>query len=176
MSSVKKLVISALMLALCFVLPLLTGQLQQIGSRLLPMHIPVLLCGFVCGWPWGLAVGFAAPLLRSITMGMPHLFPQAVSMAFELAAYGAFSGLFYRLLPRGRFRVIVSLALSMLLGRVVWGLVMTVLAAAVGVEFSAAIFLASGFVNAVPGIIAQLILIPLLVMALKKAGLMENER
>lgn len=175
MSSVKKLVLSALMLALCFVLPLLTGQLQQIGSRLLPMHIPVLLCGFVCGWPWGLAVGLIAPLLRSVTMGMPHLFPQAAAMAFELAAYGAFSGLFYRLLPRRNAFIFVSLVLAMLLGRVVWGLVMTVFAAAAaGVEFSAALFLAGGFINAIPGVIIQLILIPLLVMALKKAGLMEK--
>ncbi len=177
MKSVRKLVISALMLALCFILPMLTGHLQQIGSSLLPMHLPVLLCGFVCGWPWGLAVGFIAPLLRSVTLGMPPLFPTAVAMAFELAAYGAFSGLFYKLLPRKTGYIWVSLVLAMLLGRAVWGLVMTVLALIVtSVSFSPAVFLASGFLNAIPGIIIQLILIPLLVMALQRAKLIQNVR
>lgn len=177
MKSVRKLVISALMLALCLVLPLLTGQLQQIGSALLPMHLPVLLCGFICGWPWGLAVGFIAPLLRSVTFGMPRMFPTAVAMAFELAAYGAFSGLFYKLLPRKNGYIWVSLVLAMLLGRAVWGLVMTVLSFAVtSVKFSPSVFLASAFVNAIPGIIIQLILVPLIVIALKKAKLIQNVR
>ena len=175
--SVRKLVISALMLALCLVLPLLTGQLQQIGSALLPMHLPVLLCGFVCGWPWGLAVGFIAPLLRSVTFGMPKLFPTAVAMAFELAAYGAFSGLFYRLLPRRNSYIWVSLVLAMLLGRAVWGLVMTVLSlAAAGVSFGPSVFLAGAFINAVPGIVIQLVLVPLIVIALKKARLIQDGR
>ncbi len=76
--SVRRLVLSALFLALAFVLPFLTGQVQQIGRMLCPMHIPVLLCGFICGWQWGLAVGVAAPLLRSLTLGMPPFFPTAV--------------------------------------------------------------------------------------------------
>ena len=75
-------------LALAYVMPFLTGQIPQVGSMLCPMHIPVLLCGFFCGAPWGLAVGFVAPLLRSFTLGMPPMFPTAFCMAFELAAYG----------------------------------------------------------------------------------------
>lgn len=169
--SVRNLVFSALMLALCLVLPLLTGQLQQLGSRLLPMHIPVLLCGFVCGWPWGLAVGLVAPLLRSVLFGMPAIFPTAVAMAFELAAYGAFSGLFFRLLPDKNGFIWLSLVLAMLLGRAVWGCVMALLAAAFsGVDFGFSVFIAGAFVNAVPGIIIQLILVPVLVIALRKAG------
>ena len=97
---VLRLTYSALYLAIALVLPFLTGQIPQIGSMLCPMHIPALLCGFVCGWPWGLAVGFIAPLLRSAFFGMPTMFPAAVSMAFELAAYGAVAGLLYRVLPK----------------------------------------------------------------------------
>ena len=81
---VLKLTYSALYLAIALVLPFLTGQIPQIGSMLCPMHIPALLCGFVCGWPWGLAVGFISPLLRSVLFGMPDMFPTAVAMAFEL--------------------------------------------------------------------------------------------
>ena len=89
-----------IMLALALVLPFLTGQIPEIGSMLCPMHLPALLCGFMCGWPWGLAVGLISPLLRSVIFGMPPMFPTAVSMAFEMAAYGAVSGLLYRLLPK----------------------------------------------------------------------------
>ena len=78
--SVIELVLGALFLALALVLPFLTGQIPEIGSMLCPMHLPVLICGFVCGWPWGLAVGFIAPLLRSLTLGMPPLFPTAICM------------------------------------------------------------------------------------------------
>ena len=59
-TSTRKLTLSALFLALGLVLPLITGQIPQIGKMLLPMHIPVLLCGMVCGWPYGLAAARAA--------------------------------------------------------------------------------------------------------------------
>ena len=103
--NLKKLVYAAVCLALCMVLPLLTGQIPQIGKQLSPMHIPVFLCGFLCGWPWGLAVGAIAPVLRSFLFGMPALYPDAVSMAFELATYGAVSGALYRALPRKPSRI-----------------------------------------------------------------------
>ena len=90
--SLQNLIYSAVFLALAYVLPFLTGQIPSVGKMLLPMHLPALLCGFVCGWQWGLGVGFLAPLLRSLTLGMPPFFPMAVSMAFELAAYGAIAG------------------------------------------------------------------------------------
>ena len=86
---ILKMVLAALFLALAYVLPFLTGQIPEIGSMLCPMHIPVLLCGFICGWQWGGVVGFVAPLFRSLTLGAPLFFPKAVCMAFELAAYGA---------------------------------------------------------------------------------------
>ena len=171
-----KTVLAALFLALAFVLPFLTGQIPQIGSMLCPMHIPVLLCGFICGWPWGLAVGFIAPLLRSLTLGMPPFFPTAVCMAFELAAYGAVSGLMYKALPRKKFSIYASLLIAMLLGRLVWGAAMFICMGINGGSFSFAAFLAGAVTNAIPGIIVQIVLIPSLVMLLEKHNMLSVDR
>ena len=159
-----KPVLSALFLALAYVMPFLTGQVPEIGSMLCPLHIPVILCGFVCGWPWGLTVGFIAPLFRSLTLGMPPLFPTAVCMAFELAAYGAVAGLMHRILPRKKAYIYCSLLTSMIIGRLVWGVAMYVALGINGSSFTLAAFVAGAFSNAVPGIIVQIVLIPILVM------------
>lgn len=172
----KKLVYSAICLALALVLPFLTGQIPQIGNLLSPMHIPVLLCGFLCGWPWGLVVGFIAPLLRSVAFGMPPLFPTATAMAFELAAYGALTGLLYAKLPKKPVYVYVALILSMLAGRAVWGLVTFALMGFSTTAFPFSAFVAGAFTNAIPGIILHIVLIPVIVLALRKAKLTLNER
>lgn len=166
--SLRRLILAALFLALAFVLPFLTGQIPQIGSALCPMHIPALLCGFFCG-PWyGLAVGAAAPLLRSLIYGMPPLMPTGIAMCFELAAYGFVAGLLYKLLPKKNGYIYVSLISAMLAGRIVWGIARVVLAGLTHSEFVWSAFLAGAFVNAVPGIILHILLVPTLVMALKK--------
>ncbi len=169
----KKLVYSALCLALCMVLPFLTGQIPEIGSALSPMHIPVLLCGFICGGPWGMVIGLTAPLLRFALFGMPPIFPTGLAMAFELAAYGLFSGLLYKWLPKKNGYVYFALIASMLLGRVVWGAVMLLMVGTA--EFGLPAFIAGAFTNAVPGIICHIILIPVIVIALKKAKLIAND-
>lgn len=165
-NKILKLVFSALFLALAYVLPFLTGQIAEIGSMLCPMHLPVLLCGFICGWPWGLAVGAIAPLFRSLTLGMPPLFPTALCMAFELATYGAIAGLMHKLLPKKKLYIYCSLLISMLVGRLVWGAAMFVCLGVSGGSFTFAAFLAGAVTNAIPGIIVQIILIPILVMVL----------
>ncbi len=161
---IYKMVLSAFFLALAYVLPFLTGQIPEIGSMLCPMHIPVLLCGFVCGWPWGLAVGFIAPVFRSLIMGMPPFLPYALAMAFELAAYGAFSGFMHRYLPKRKPFIYFSLLIAMIAGRLVWGAAMFILAGIKGEGFTISAFLAGAITNALPGIIIQIILIPVLVM------------
>lgn len=160
--------LAALCLALAFVLPFLTGQIPQIGSMLCPMHIPVLLCGFICGAPWGLIVGFIAPLLRSFTLGMPPLFPTATAMAFELAVYGFMAGLLYRKLPQKKWAIYVSLLISMISGRIVWGVVQLACMGFDATKFTFSAFWAGAVVNAIPGIILQVVLIPVLIMFFEK--------
>lgn len=172
-SPARNVVLAALFLALAFVLPMITGHVPQIGAMLCPMHFPILLAGFVLGGPWGLAVGFIAPLLRSVLFGMPPLFPTAVSMAFELATYGFVSGVVYRKVKHTLPMTFVTLLTAMVAGRIVWGVVRFVLAGLTGSSFPFSAFLAGALLNALPGIIAQLILIPLILTALQKAKVLE---
>ena len=167
-NEIKKLVLSAMFLALAFVMPFLTGQIPQVGSMLCPMHIPVLLCGFFCGAPWGLAVGFIAPILRSFTLGMPPMFPTAFCMAFELATYGVIAGWLHNKLPNKKVNVYVSLLGAMVIGRLVWGVIMFCCMGFDASKFGLNAFLAGAVLNAVPGIIVQIVLIPVLVITLGK--------
>ena len=171
---IRKMTFSALYLAIALVLPFVTGQIPEIGAMLSPMHIPVLLCGFVCGWPWGLAVGLIAPLLRSVLFGMPALYPAAIAMTFELGVYGLLSGLLYRVLPRKTWSIYVTLLIAMIGGRLVWGAARYVLAGLAGSEFPLSAFFAGAVLNAIPGIILHIVLIPILVMVLEKAKLTMN--
>ena len=118
----KKMVLSAFFLALGLVMPFITGQIPEIGSMLLPMHIPVLICGFVCGWKYGGLVGFIVPLMRSVIWGMPPIMT-AICMAFELAAYGIVTGFLYKNLPKNKVLLYVELIVAMIVGRVIWGAV-----------------------------------------------------
>ena len=165
---IKKLTMSAMFLALAFVIPFLTGQIPQIGSMLCPMHIPVLLCGFFCGAPWGLAIGFIAPILRSFTLGMPQMFPTAFCMAFELMAYGVVAGWLHNKLPKKKGNVYISLVSAMIIGRLVWGLIMFCCMGFDASKFGLQTFLAGAVLNAVPGIVLQIVLIPILVITLEK--------
>ena len=168
---VLNLSLSGMFLALAYVMPFLTGQIPEIGSMLCPMHIPVLLCGFVCGAPYGLVVGFIAPMLRSLTLGMPPLFPTATAMAFELAVYGLMAGLLYKALPKKKINIYTSLIGSMIIGRIVWGVVMFCIMGFDMTRFGFTAFWAGAVANAIPGIIVQIILIPIVVMLLEKAKL-----
>lgn len=165
----KQLVISALLLAAGLVLPFLTGSIPNFGRMLLPMHLPVLLCGFLGGPVYALAVGAVAPLLRFALFGMPPIFPTGVAMCFELAAYGVISSLMYRRLPRRKLSIYAALLIAMVGGRIVWGLVRWLIAGLAGSSFTFAMFLSGALLKAVPGIIVQIVLIPLLVMAIERA-------
>ena len=168
--NIRKLTTSAVCLALCMVLPLLTGQIQQIGNMLLPMHFPVIILGFLCGWQYALVVGFIAPILRFFLFGMPPIFPIGIGMAFELATYGLVVGILYQKLPKKPVNIYVTLISAMVAGRIVWGVVRLAIAAIFHMEFPMAAFISGAVLTAIPGIIAQIILIPIIVLALQKAG------
>lgn len=168
-SKTKKLVLSAMLLALGILLPLLVGHLIPMGWILLPMHVPVLLCGFICGGPWGLLVGAATPLLSSVITGMPGLYPSAVAMAFELAAYGLLAGLFYNLFPNNIGFIFVSLILAMVGGRIVWSLVSLALYGISGTAFTWSDVFSGAIAMVFPGIIIQFVLIPVIMIALQLA-------
>ena len=169
------IVLAAMFLALAYVMPFLTGQIPQVGAMLCPMHIPVILCGYFCGGPLGLVVGAAAPLLRSFTLGMPPLFPNAFAMAFELAVYGLMSGVLYRTFPKKKINIYISLVLSMIAGRLVWGAVQFCCMGLDATKFSFSVFWAGAVANALPGIVIQIVLIPVIVMLFEKAKLTKEK-
>ena len=170
MSSVKKTVFTAVCAALCVVLPLAFHAFPNGGSIFSPMHIPVLLCGLICGARYGLLCGIIGPLLSSLITGMPGpaYMPQ---MMIELAAYGLFTGLFANIIRTGKGLVdlMCSLICGMLIGRVIAGAARALIFARG--TYTMAAWVASFFVNAVPGIILHVLLIPAVIYALQKTRL-----
>lgn len=171
MSNIKKLVFAALCVALGVVLPLAFHSIANAGSIFLPMHIPVLLCGLICGWPYGLACGVLASVASSLITGMP---PAAYlpSMAIELAVYGLVSGLMMKYVRTGKtlWDIVISLVAAMLAGRFTYG-TLNALFFRAG-DYSLAVWLTSAFVTGLPGIAIQVVLIPALVLALEKAKIL----
>lgn len=173
--STLRLTLSAMLLALGILLPFVTGQIPQFGKMLLPMHLPVLLCGLICGWKYGLAVGAILPLLRSALFHMPPIYPEAVAMSFELATYGLVIGLIYSRLPKkGTAEVYIALLGAMLAGRIVWGIARAVMMGLGGSSFTWQMFAAGALLQAVPGIILQLLLIPAIMALMKRTKVLEQ--
>ncbi|MCI8328080.1 MAG: ECF transporter S component [Oscillibacter sp.] len=173
----QTLATAAMLLALGLVLPFFTGQIPQIGRMLCPMHLPVLLCGLLCGWKYGLAVGLILPPLRFVLFHMPPPFPTGIAMAFELAAYGFLTGFLY---ARSRWQCVMALyrclIAAMLGGRAVWAAARVILSGVSGQAFTWQIFLTEGFLTAIPGIILQLVFIPVVMVALDRTGLVRFRR
>lgn len=166
-SKVKNLTIAGVCLALALLLPFVTGQIPSVGSMLCPMHIPVLLCAFFVSWKWALGVGFVAPILRFALFSMPPM-PFGIAMAFELATYGFVASVMYKVLPKKKWAIYVSLISAMVLGRVVWGAARMIIAGVTANPFTWQMFIGGALLEAIPGIAIQLILIPIIVMAVKK--------
>lgn len=167
--SVRKLVICAVFIALGLLFPMFFHLIGlTAGQIFLPMHIPVLICGFVCGPVYGLVCGLLTPLLSFLITQMPPLVTIAVSMSLELATYAFVSGFLYRRLGKLRANIFISLLCAMLAGRVVGGICSAVTQ---GQAFAVVPYLTLVFVTALPGIAIQLVLIPIVVLGLRRAKL-----
>ncbi len=171
-NSTKALTLTAMFLAMGFILPMFTGQIPQIGSMLLPMHIPVFLCALVCGPIYGAPMAFALPLLRSLIFARPNMYPEAVSIAFEMATYAIVAGLIYRHSKwqciRSLYRSLIS---AMIAGRAVRCIVQLSLMGISGMKFSFAGFFSAVIVAGIPGIILQLVTVPAVMLMLHKTKL-----
>ena len=171
---IRHMVYAAVCLALALILPFVTGNIPQIGRALCPMHLPVLLCGFIAGPWWGLVVGLVAPVLRHLLFAMPP-YPTFVAMALELGVYGLISGLLYKHLPRKAGFIYLSLLIAMVLGRIVSGVAMAALMGMAGQTYTFAAFIAGHVTGSIPGIIAQIVLVPVIVLTLEKAGIAHKQ-
>ena len=167
---IYNLVVAALCVALGVVLPIAVHGVPNAGSVLLPMHLPVLLCGLLCGPVYGLACGLLTPLMSSLITGMPG--PAYLpSMLCELAVYGLIAGLLIVLVHTGKSTadLYISLVGAMIAGRIIYGIVNALIFRAG--EYSMSMWLTASFVTALPGIVIQLILLPLIVLGLRRAKL-----
>ncbi len=163
-SRTKKRILTAFFLALGVVLPSLTGAIKEIGDSLLPMHLVVMLCGVLCGWQSAFGIGLLLPFFRSVFFGMPPLYPNAVWMALELATYGFVIGILYACRKKyARGYLFLCLVSSMIAGRIVWGVAKAILLGMADKPFGWQAFFVGGFVDAIPGLLLQFILIPVIV-------------
>jgi len=176
MTSTKKMILSGLLIALGIIIPTFFHMFGASGPIFLPMHIPVLIAGFLVGPIFGLLVGLVTPLLSSLFTGMPPLFPMAVLMIFELATYGFTCGWVYEKI---RKNVILALISGMVAGRIVLGIIAFILVQGFGVNApflqNPVSYVWTGIVTGLPGIAIQLILVPILIMLLKKSNLITED-
>lgn len=174
MNKTKQLTITAIMIALCVILPMAFHMIQNAGSIYLPMHIPVLLCGLVVGPVYGLICGILGPVLSMVITGMPSAgyLPQ---MMIELAIYGLMTGLLMKIVKTKNLTLdlYISLVGAMLIGRIIAGILQALIFKANA--YGIGMWITSYFVTGLPGIIIQLILIPIVYNALVKAKLISNK-
>ena len=167
LSHVKRMTLTAVCIALCVVLPIAFHSIPDGGSVFLPMHIPVLICGMLCGWPFGFLTGLMGPLLSSLLTGMP---PAAVlpAMMVECGTYGLVSGLVLKAVRTRKvyLDLYIALVTAMIAGRVVSGIAKALIFSP-GMALSA--WVTASFVTALPGIVIQLVLLPMVVAALMRA-------
>ena len=169
MSSVRRASVCAMCIALCYVLPLAFHALAA-GSMLSPMHIPVLLCGIICGPGYGVFCGIAGPVLSSVLSGMPSA-TGLIAMVPELLTYGLVCGLLMKRIHTKKLMldIFISMIPAMILGRLVGGAADALFYLGTTGEYSVSIFISSYLVGSLPGIAMQLILVPTLTLTLEKA-------
>ena len=171
MSTVKKMCICAICIALCYVLPQ-AFHVLPLGSLLSPMHLPVLLCGLVCGWPYGLVCGVIGPALSTLLSSMPPAV-KLITMIPELCVYGLAAGLGMRFIRTGKTvpDLYLSLLPALVLGRIAGGVTQALLYLSRAESYTIALWISSYVVGTLPAIVLQLAVLPALVWGLMRAGL-----
>ena len=165
----QRLTLAGFFVALGIILPYALGHGMGIpGTLLLPMHLPVLLCGFLCGPTYGLLCGMILPILNCLMTGMPAPFPMLPIMFCELAVYGLVSGLLFSKTPLGKlkFGIYIALPITMICGRIAYAIAFYSLLLTVG-EFKA-LSVSAAVVSGLPGILIQLLLIPPIILMIRK--------
>ena len=169
---IRKITYCAVLIALGMVLPFLTGQIPEVGSALSPLHIPALLAGFTVGPIWGAVCAFVIPILRSAIFTMPTMFPMACTMAFEMATYALVGGFLWNCSPKNPLNLYFSQICTMVLGRVVYGIAFALFTVNnPNIHYTFTAFILGCFVDAIPGIVLHLLIVPPIVLALRKANL-----
>lgn len=172
MNNTRKIIFCAVCVSLCVVLPLALHAVPGAGSIISPMHIPVFLCGIICGPVWGGICGIVGPLLSCVITQMPSVAYMPV-MAVELFFYGALSGAGMKFINTGKYYadLYISLVLAMIVGRLLAGASQALIFSAG--SYSLQMFVSSYFVGTLPGMAVHLILVPAVVSALRKARIVK---
>lgn len=165
----KGIILTSLFICIGIVLPMVFHSFSMAGNMFLPMHIPVILCAIVCREKWGAFCGFLVPIISSFLTGMPPIFPVAIVMSFELACYGAILPILIK-----KYNIYVSLIITLFIGRIFACIVNFFILGVVPSINALITFIGGLFITALPGIIIQLILIPILYKFLKKRGLVNE--
>lgn len=175
-SSTLKLTQAALFTALGVFLPQLSHLFgADFGKLISPMHFPIFIAAFLLGPLYGSAVAIACPVLSSLIMGMP-VAPKIPFMVLELLTYALAASIIYQ--PTSKWKkpisLYVSLVTAQILGRIVYALGITAAVKLFGVTHPAIyrsvsiLAFVESFAEGLPGIILQLILIPIIVIVLEK--------
>ncbi len=164
--SVKNLLVAAALLVLSVVLYKFFGGFTLFGGYLCVMEAPILLCGLLCGPVLGALAGAAAPIVCSLLFNSPTMNPDALAIAVEYIVFGVACGVLYKIMCQN---VYISLILSMYLGRTAYGVMMRIL-----VDYSSESFLYDIIFCCIPGIVLEIVLLPLIAILLDKTGLMRR--
>lgn len=166
-------VTGAMLTALSIILPQifhLTG-IPQVGAVFLPMHIPVLLAGFILGPVYGSVIGAITPVISFLITNMPTA-ERLPFMVAELIFYGLSSGLFYHKLgfKSKKFGTVITLCISMVIGRVVCAALLFVMSELFKINCPSPALVITATVTGIYGIVLQLVTVPPIVYALKRSN------
>lgn len=161
----KKAVITLGFVMLSVLLPQIFHVFGMNGQIFLPMHIPVLLAGFLLGPIYGFLAGAISPIISTALTGMPAEFPMMPIMIFELGTYGLVSGLLNKYTKLPSF---ASLVIAMITGRISYAISYGMIKTFMLPTISSNISVQSAFIAGIPGIVIQLIIISIILIIVKK--------